>query len=211
MNSKIKKFCIIDDSVEEAIRGASFLAKVKGMDPEVEEHFKNAIQKDPNNLEKICAYCFYFWFQVDEHLDVNDTNTLFKVSIHVVDTIDELLYEHPEYWILQVLKYRIRSFMNFEDEEQIKQIEYLIDIQNDGNYPSYFLVMDILLSFSYFNIGDYDKAYITLKNIPSRYKGKITVLKEFFYQYIEEYKNILIRSPEDRIIKILDEISKGYF
>lgn len=211
MNSKIEKFCVIDDSVEEAIRGASFLAKVKGMDPEVEEHFKNAIQKDPNNLEKICAYCFYLWFQVDEHLDVNDTNTLFKVSIHVVDTIDELLYDHPEYWILQVLKYRIRSFMNFEDEEQIKQIEYLIDIQNDGNYPSYFLVMDILLSFSYFNIGDYDKAYITLENIPSRYKGKITVLKEFFYQYIEEYKNILIRSPEDRIIKILDEISKGYF
>lgn len=211
MYSNLEEFQLIDSKVEEIIRMSSLLARIKGKNLEVEKALKEAIINDPKNMEKVCAYGFYMWFQVDENLDLDDTNTVFKVSINIVDILDELLYDYPEYWILQILKYRIRSFMNFEEKEQISEIKELIAVQRKKKYPSYFLTMDILLSFSYFSIGQYDQALSVLEEIFEIYDGKVHILKEFFHQFIEEYRNIIMRSPEDRIWKILEKISIEYF
>lgn len=205
------KFQPLDRKVEQIIRTSSALAKLKGRNSKVEDEMKEIVNQDPNNLENVIAYTFYLWFLFNDRLDLDETDTVFKVSVNVVNVINEVLYDNKELWILQLLKYRIRSFMNFENENGIEELKELLASQREDRYPSYFLAMDILISFSYFQVGDFEQAIVSLEEIFNNYEGKIDYLNEFFYQFIEEYRNIIKRSPVDKISSLLDEIEEEYF
>lgn len=208
---EVKEFIPVSPELVSIIRFSNTLVKLKGSNSKLEENLKQAMEEDPDQLEKVVAYVFYLWFQVDNRLDLEDTNAVFKVSIQLVDIIDGVLIHHPEYWILQLLKYRIRSFMHFEEKTMVKDLQNLVAIQHEGDYPSYFLTMDILLSFAYFGLGDFKQAQETLDAIFPIYKGKITVLEEFFLQFIDEYRNIIKRSPDPEILDRLNKIQGLYF
>lgn len=206
-----KKFVSLTENIVSIIRMSNALVKLKGNDPKLEEELKMAMEKDSDNLEKVCAYVFYLWFHMDNQLDLEDANAVFKVSINVVDIIDGVLLKHPEYWILAVLKYRIRSFMNFEEKTLVMELKNLVEEQRKRKYPPYFLVTDVLLSFAYFSLGDFNLAKKSLEEIFQVYQGKVTSLPEFFGQFIDEYRNIIHRSPDGDILDLLNKVDRVYF
>ena len=144
-------------------------------------------------------------------MDLSDTNSVFQVSFNLINVVDDVVEIEPRYWILWILKYRIQSFMNFSEEELISDLKELLQIQRLKNYPSYFLVSDILLSHVYYLKGRYQEAEDILKEVNTYYEGKIKILKEFFQGFIDEYRNLVKRSEEESIMELLNQIEKEYF
>ncbi len=201
----------LDKNLESIIRTSSILAKLKGKDDKLIYILEQEYKNDPFNIEKICAYCFYLWFLADDRLDLSDTNSVFQVSFNLINVVDDVVDIEPRYWILWILKYRIQSFMNFSEEELISDLKELLEIQRLKNYPSYFLVSDILLSHVYYLKGRYQEAEDILKEVNTYYEGKIKILKEFFQGFIDEYRNLVKRSEEESIMELLNQIEKEYF
>ncbi|MDU5080197.1 hypothetical protein [uncultured Tissierella sp.] len=201
----------LDKNLESIIRTSSILAKLKGKDNKLIYILEQEYKNDPFNIEKICAYCFYLWFLADDRLDLSDTNSVFQVSFNLINVVDDVVEIEPRYWILWILKYRIQSFMNFSEEELISDLKELLQIQRLKNYPSYFLVSDILLSHVYYLKGRYQEAEDILKEVNTYYEGKIKILKEFFQGFIDEYRNLVKRSEEESIMELLNQIEKEYF
>ncbi|CAK7085667.1 hypothetical protein CIW83_04605 [Tissierella sp. P1] len=201
----------LDKNLESIIRTSSILAKLKGKDNKLIYILEQEYKNDPFNIEKICAYCFYLWFLADDRLDLSDTNSVFQVSFNLINVVDDVVEIEPRYWILWILKYRIQSFMNFSEEELISDLKELLEIQRLKNYPSYFLVSDILLSHVYYLKGRYQEAEDILKEVNTYYEGKIKILKEFFQGFIDEYRNLVKRSEEESIMELLNQIEKEYF
>ncbi|MBU5313755.1 hypothetical protein KQI38_17155 [Tissierella carlieri] len=201
----------LDKNLESIIRTSSILAKLKGKDDKLIYILEQEYKNDPFNIEKICAYCFYLWFLADDRLDLSDTNSVFQVSFNLINVVDDVVDIEPRYWILWILKYRIQSFMNFSEEELISDLKELLEIQRLKNYPSYFLVSDILLSHVYYLKERYQEAEDILKEVNTYYEGKIKILKEFFQGFIDEYRNLVKRSEEESIMELLNQIEKEYF
>ncbi|WP_406242590.1 hypothetical protein ACF3M2_21115 [Tissierella carlieri] len=211
VSSKDIVFNELDKNLESIIRTSSILAKLKGKDDKLIYILEQEYKNDPFNIEKICAYCFYLWFLADDRLDLSDTNSVFQVSFNLINVVDDVVEIEPRYWILWILKYRIQSFMNFSEEELISDLKELLQIQRLKNYPSYFLVSDILLSHVYYLKGRYQEAEDILKEVNTYYEGKIKILKEFFQGFIDEYRNLVKRSEEESIMELLNQIEKEYF
>ena len=211
VSSKDIVFNELDKNLESIIRTSSILAKLKGKDNKLIYILEQEYKNDPFNIEKICAYCFYLWFLADDRLDLSDTNSVFQVSFNLINVVDDVVEIEPRYWILWILKYRIQSFMNFSEEELISDLKELLQIQRLKNYPSYFLVSDILLSHVYYLKGRYQEAEDILKEVNTYYEGKIKILKEFFQGFIDEYRNLVKRSEEESIMELLNQIEKEYF
>lgn len=201
----------VDRNIESIIRTSSILAKLKGKDDEVIRILEKEYDDDPLNIEKICAYCFYLWFLADDRLDLSDTNSVFQVSFNLINVVDDVVEVKPEYWILYILKYRIQSFMNFNEEELISNLREVLNKQRIKKYPSYFLATDILLSHVYYLKGRYEEAEDILREVNTSYDGKIKTLKEFFKGFIDEYRNLVKRSEEGNILQLLDQIEEKYF
>lgn len=201
----------LDKNIEAIIRTSSILAKLKGKNDQIIKILGKEYEEDPLNMEKICAYCFYLWFLADASLDLSDTNSVFQVSFNLINIIDDVVDLKPEYWILWILKYRIQSFMSFNEEELISNLKRVLSIQRLKKYPSYFLVTDILLSHVCYLKGRYQESEDILKEVYIHYDWRIKVLKEFFKGFIHEYKNLVKRSEEGNVFELLSQIEDKYF
>ena len=201
----------LNNNIESIIRTSSILAKLKGKDDGIIRILEKEYEDDPLNMEKICAYCFYLWFLADDRLDLSDTNSVFQVSFNLINIVDDVVDMKPEYWILWILKYRIQSFMNFNEEELISNLNEVLNIQRLTKYPSYFLTTDILLSHVCYLRGRYKEAEDILREVTIYYDGKVKVLKEFFKGFLDEYRNLVKRSEEGNIFELLNQIEEKYF
>lgn len=209
--SKDLVFNELDRNIEAIIRTSSILVKLKGKNDELIKILEQEYEEDSLNIEKICAYCFYLWFLADDSLDLSDTNSVFQVSFNLINIIDDVVDVKPEYWILWLLKYRIQSFMSFNEEELICNLKTMLRIQRLTKYPSYFLATDILLSHVCYLKGRYQESEEILREVTVYYEGKITILKEFFKGFIDEFKNLVKRSEEGNVFELLIQIEDKYF
>ena len=125
-------FKIIDKHTEELVKASSFLAKVKRKDANIIKMLTDNYNKDITNFDNTVVMCFYQWFLADDKLDMTDTNSIFQITFDVINKIEDKLEKCPEYWILWILKYKIISFMNFNEDELIHSLKVLIKEQNEN-------------------------------------------------------------------------------
>ena len=206
------KFKEIDKHAEGVIKTTSFMAKLKGKDERIIQLLSEKYQEDITNYDNALSVCFYQWFLADDNLNLADTNSVFQVTFDVINKIEDTLVEKPEYWILWILKYKIISFMNFSEEELIKNLKQLIQEQeSDDTRKAYYIVTDILLAHIYYSKGYPDKSKEILKNVFGKYSNKVTVLTNFFKGFVIEFKNLLLRTDEKELMIMLDKILASYF
>lgn len=205
------KFRIVDKHTEELAKTSSFLAKVKGKDTRIISMLEAAYKKDVSNYDNALAMCFYQWFLADDKLNLADTNSVFQITFDVVNKIEDTLDIRPEYWILWLLKYKIISFMNFNENELIENLKLLIEKQDISGRMDYYLASEILLAHIYYTKGYYKESLSIIMGIETRYSKKICVLTHFFEGFVLEFKNVLLRSGDDELLEKVIDIQKKYF
>lgn len=202
---------IIDKHTEEIVKASSFLAKLKGKDQSVIDMLTNKYREDITNFDNTVVMCFYQWFLADDKLDLADTNSVFQITFDVINKIEDTLELKPEYWILWILKYKIISFMNFNENELICSLEALIENQEKNEQMPYYLVSDVLLAHVYYSKDGREKAKEILSNVLVKYNEKVTVLSNFFKGFVIEFRNLLLRSAEEELLALTNEILNKYF
>lgn len=205
------KYKVVDKHTEELIRASSFLAKVKGKDEKILELLTNNYQKDITNYDNVLALCFYQWFLADDKLNLADTNSIFQITFDVVNKIEDTLERTPEYWILWILKYKIISFMNFNEEELIRNLITLSSEQAQTEQQPYYITTDILLAHIYYSKGYISEAQAVIEEIFRKYSMKVTILSNFFKGYAIEFRNLLLRSGEETLLSQVNQIIDTYF
>lgn len=206
------KYKVVDEHTEEIIKASSFLAKIKGKDQNIINMLTNRYREDIANFDNTVVMCFYQWFLADDKLDLADTNSVFQITFDVVNKIEDTLEQKPEYWILWILKYKIISFMNFNENELICALNELIKNQEQQDEQmSYFLVSDVLLAHVCYSKGFKEKAKSILENVLIKYTKKVTILNNFFRGFVMEFRNLLLRSDEDDLLALTYEILEKYF
>lgn len=208
---KNRDFVKLDRHIEEIIKTSGFLAKLKGQDEGVLNMLEEAYNKEITNYDNAVAVCFYHWFLADGRTDLNDTNFVFQVTFNVINKIDSVLEEREDYWILRILKYKIRSYMNFNENELIEELEELIGLQNKNEKMPYYFITELLLSHICYIRDSVDKSRELLVHILKVYHEKVTVLNNYFKGYIIEYISIAKRSGDDDILEMLYEIKERLF
>lgn len=202
----------VDEHTEELIKVSSFLARVKGKDENVMKLLSDKYKEDITNYDNVLAMCFYQWFLADDKLNLADTNSVFQITFDVVNKIEDTLVEKPEYWILWILKYKIISFMNFNEGELITNLTELIHLQDiEPEKKQYFLVTEILLAHIYYSKNNISKSKAVLDKILERYSNKVIVLTNFFRGFTIEFINLLSRSGEEELLQLVNEILYRYF
>lgn len=201
----------IDRHIEQVVKTSSFLAKVKGQDKKIISMLEEQYNKDITNLDNTVAICFYQWFLADDKLDLADTNSVFQVTFDVINKLEDTLEKKPEYWILQILKYKIISFMNFNENELIENLEILTGDQKENENQPYYLVTDVLLAHICYTKDRGKYAAEILENIFNQYTEKISILNNFFKGYVIEFRNVVLRSSDDYILSLLERILNTYF
>lgn len=205
------KFKEVDKTTQDLIKMSSFFAKLKGNDAEYIAKLEKRYEENEDSFEDVVVLCFYQWFLADDTLDLEDTNSVFQVTFNVLNIIDCTVDKHPEYWILWLLKYKIISFTNFDDDDFINQLKWFIGQQKHNEKRTYFLVSQILLAHVYY-IKDKEKEAIeVLDNILEEYDGKISYLQQFFKGFVIEFENVVKRSGDKEILARLDAIKEKYW
>lgn len=208
---EVMQYIKVDRRIEQVVTTSSFLAKVKGQDKKIMTLLEAEYEKDVSNLENTVALCFYQWFLADDKLDLADTNSVFQVTFDVINKLEDTLEIRPEYWLLWILKFKIISFMNFNEYELIEDLLELKRNQEKNDLQAYYLITDVLLAHIYYSKGNLSEAVKHLENIPQVYTRKIEVLTNFFKGYVIEFKNVVLRSSDDYILRLLDNILITYF
>lgn len=201
----------VDRHIEQVVKMSAFLAKLKGNDDKVIQMLEQKYEQDVANIDSTVATCFYQWFLADDKLDLADTNSVFKVTFDVVNKLEDTLAERPDYWILWILKYKIISFMNFNENELMDNLRKLIEKQDNDEKRPYYLVTEVLLAHVCYTKDSVDEARNILEGILEKYVDKINVLSNFFKGYVSEFKNIVLRSGDDDILVLLEKIINVYF
>ena len=204
-------FKIIDKHTEALVKTSSFLAKVKRKDPNIIKMLTDNYYKDITNFDNTVVMCFYQWFLADDKLDLSDTNSVFQITFDVINKIEDTLEQCPEYWILWILKYKIISFMNFNENELICSLKVLIEEQNKNKAMPYYLASDVLLAHVTYSKDLKEEAKAILENLLNQYSEKITVLPNFFKGYVIEFRNVLLRSQDDDLLELTNQIIERYF
>lgn len=204
-------FKIIDKHTEELVKASSFLAKVKRKDANIIKMLTDNYNKDITNFDNTVVMCFYQWFLADDKLDMTDTNSIFQITFDVINKIEDTLEKCPEYWILWILKYKIISFMNFNEDELIHSLKVLIKEQNENKTMPYYLVSDVLLAHITYSKNLKEESKVILDNLLDQYNKKITILPNFFKGYVIEFRNVLLRSQDDDLLELTNQIIGRYF
>lgn len=204
-------FKIIDKHTEELVKASSFLAKVKRKDANIIKMLTDNYNKDITNFDNTVVMCFYQWFLADDKLDMTDTNSIFQITFDVINKIEDTLEKCPEYWILWILKYKIISFMNFNEDELIHSLKVLIKEQNENETMPYYLVSDVLLAHITYSKNLKEESKAILDNLLDQYNKKITILPNFFKGYVIEFRNVLLRSQDDDLLELTNQIIGRYF
>ena len=204
-------FKIIDKHTEELVKASSFLAKVKRKDANIIKMLTDNYNKDITNFDNTVVMCFYQWFLADDKLDMTDTNSIFQITFDVINKIEDTLEKCPEYWILWILKYKIISFMNFNEDELIHSLKVLIKEQNENETMPYYLVSDVLLAHITYSKNLKEESKAILDNLLDQYNKKITILSNFFKGYVIEFRNVLLRSQDDDLLELTTQIIGRYF
>lgn len=204
-------FKIIDKHTEELVKASSFLAKVKRKDANIIKMLTDNYNKDITNFDNTVVMCFYQWFLADDKLDMTDTNSIFQITFDVINKIEDTLEKCPEYWILWILKYKIISFMNFNEDELIHSLKVLIKEQNENETMPYYLVSDVLLAHITYSKNLKEESKAILDNLLDQYNKKITILSNFFKEYVIEFRNVLLRSQDDDLLELTNQIIGRYF
>ena len=204
-------FKIIDKHTEELVKSSSFLAKVKRKDANIIKMLTDNYNKDITNFDNTVVMCFYQWFLADDKLDMTDTNSIFQITFDVINKIEDTLEKCPEYWILWILKYKIISFMNFNEDELIHSLKVLIKEQNENETMPYYLVSDVLLAHITYSKNLKEESKAILDNLLDQYNKKITILSNFFKGYVIEFRNVLLRSQDDDLLELTNQIIGRYF
>lgn len=204
-------FKIIDKHTEELVKASSFLAKVKRKDANIIKMLTDNYNKDITNFDNTVVMCFYQWFLADDKLDMTGTNSIFQITFDVINKIEDTLEKCPEYWILWILKYKIISFMNFNEDELIHSLKVLIKEQNENETMPYYLVSDVLLAHITYSKNLKEESKAILDNLLDQYNKKITILSNFFKGYVIEFRNVLLRSQDDDLLELTNQIIGRYF
>lgn len=204
-------FKIIDKHTEELVKASSFLAKVKRKDANIIKMLTDNYNKDITNFDNTVVMCFYQWFLADDKLDMTDTNSIFQITFDVINKIEDTLEKCPECWILWILKYKIISFMNFNEDELIHSLKVLIKEQNENETMPYYLVSDVLLAHITYSKNLKEESKAILDNLLDQYNKKITILSNFFKGYVIEFRNVLLRSQDDDLLELTNQIIGRYF
>ena len=204
-------FKIIDKHTEELVKASSFLAKVKRKDANIIKMLTDNYNKDITNFDNTVVMCFYQWFLADDKLDMTDTNSIFQITFDVINKIEDTLEKCPEYWILWILTYKIISFMNFNEDELIHSLKVLIKEQNENETMPYYLVSDVLLAHITYSKNLKEESKAILDNLLDQYNKKITILSNFFKGYVIEFRNVLLRSQDDDLLELTNQIIGRYF
>ena len=205
------KFKIIDKHTEELVKGSSFLAKLKGKNADTIKMLTDNYNKDIKDFDNTVAMCFYQWFLADDKLDLSDTNSVFQITFDVINKIEDTLELCPEYWILWILKYKIISYMNFDEEQLMASLRKLIEEQNEGETMPYYMVTDVLLAHVSYSKGMRDESKAMLENLMDRYTQRVNVLTNFFEGFVIEFRNVLLRSQDDDLLDLINTIRERYF
>lgn len=144
-------------------------------------------------------------------MDLADTNSVFQVTFDVVNKLEDTLERCQEYWILWILKYKIVSFMNFNENELMDNLNKLIQEQDADEKRAYYLVTEVLLAHIYYAKDRIEDSRKVLTGIFEKYTGKVNVLNQFFKGYVIEFKNVVLRSGDDDILEVLEKVLETYF
>lgn len=205
------EFKEVNNHIEEVVKTSALLAKLKGKDDKLIKVLEKEYYKDITNLDNVIALCYYQWFLADDSLDLSDTNSVFQISFNVINAIEDTLELKPEYWILWILKFRIQSFMNFNENDLIESIVELCRAQKENKKMPYYLVSEVLLSNICYIKDRVQDAEKVLLEVLDYYDEKVIVLNNFFRGFIIEYLNVVKRSGDENIINLLEEIESKYF
>lgn len=205
------QFIPIDKHLEQVIKTSAFIAKVKGRDKNVITMLEIEYNKDITNLDNVAALCFYQWFLADDRLDLSDTNSVFQVTFNVLNILEDVLEQRPAYWILWILKFKIQSFMNFNENDLITDLETLSVMQKKCQTMPYYLVTDVLLSHICYSKDRLTYAKELLCFVLDNYSEPIHVLNHFFKGYVIEYINLVKRSGDNDILELLEKIQENFF
>lgn len=205
------QFLKIDKQIEEVVKASAFLAKLKGNDEKTMMMLENKYKEDISNLNNAVAVCFYQWFLTGENFDPTDTNSVFKLTFDVINKIEDTLEENPEYWLLLILKYKIISFMNFNEDDLILDLENLIELQSIQEKQPYYLVTNLLLANICYSKEKYEYAIEILEDILLENNERIVVLNNFFEGFLIEFRNLVLRSDDEKIQALLGEIQNRFF
>lgn len=144
-------------------------------------------------------------------MNLADTNSIFQITFDVINKIEDTLNYKPEYWILWILKYKIISFMNFNEEELIQNLIELIRLQDLEEQKPYYIVTEILLAHIYYSKGYIAKSNEMLDEMIKKYDSKVMVLNEFFRGYAIEFRNLLLRSGDEHLFEKINVVIDKYF
>ncbi|SES84915.1 hypothetical protein [[Clostridium] polysaccharolyticum] len=205
------EFIKIDKKIEQVIGTSSFLARVKGQDKNVLKMLREEFEKDTTNYENAVAYTYFKWFLTNGKTDLGDTNFVYEVTFSNVEALNETLEEKPEYWILWILKYKIYSYMNFDENDFINSMEILIKQQNECEKMPYYLISEVLLAHFCYTKDNTKYAKEILERVMDNYTDKITILHAFFIGIVYEFRNIAKRSGDDDILELVESVLKKFF
>lgn len=205
------KFKEVDKHTEELIKASSFFAKIKGKDEKTMNLLENSYRKDITNYDNVLTLCFYQWFLADDKLNLADTNSIFQITFDVINKIEDTLNDNPDYWILWILKYKIISFMNFNEEELLQNLIELTRLQDLEEQKPYYITTEILLAHVYYSKGYIAESVEVMDKVLEKYNSKVTILTEFFKGYAIEFRNLLLRSGEDQLLNRVNTVIDKYF
>lgn len=202
-------FIKVDKKIEEIVKTTSFLVKLKENDNQLEDLLSSSPLNEDNYISSV-AICFYYCFLIEKNSFENN-DEIFETPYDIIEKIQNILEENPEYWILWILKYKIISHINYDETELISNLETLIKLQNDCYNQPYFIVTEILLSKILYCKGERNKAALILEHILTKYTERILILNGFFKGFILEFKHLLLRTNDTIMINLVNTIFEKYF
>jgi hypothetical protein len=101
--------------------------------------------------------------------------------------------------------------MNFNEDELIHSLKVLIKEQNENETMPYYLVSDVLLAHITYSKNLKEESKAILDNLLDQYNKKITILSNFFKGYVIEFRNVLLRSQDDDLLELTNQIIGRYF
>lgn len=205
------KFLEVDRHMEQIVKTSAFMAKIKGPDKAMIDLLEKEHKKDITNLDNAAALCFYLWFLTNDSVNLDDTNFVFQVTFNVIEQINDVLEQKPEYWILKILKLKILAYIDFDEDNLIVELESLAAAQKQNKKMPYYFVTEVLLSSIHHAKDRMEQAGALLKYVLGNYNEKVKVLASFFEGFIFEYMNMAKRSGDDDIVQMLREIHTRLF
>lgn len=204
------KFTEITDKDAEIIRTISFMTRLKDRAKDFRNNLLKNYEEKPEDLMAAFAYGLFNLLSYNSD-DLLDSKTNVESALN---TFEEILEQKPEYWLVRMFKIRLMLMLpnNYRDEDEIiEELNWMIDIQKNTEYRSYFVIPYILLAEFYFSTGEKEKAKESISNADLLEKRPVNLISDFLVIPFKNFEKKLKMSNESEVASKVNQLGKVFF